>query len=109
MGGVYNGDPTLVQNSKHGVDWTMRGPLFAMGEAGFLLNQGPGATGLPGTYKVGGYYAAGDYPDLFFDVQGSAASVSGLPPWSTRAAMRASTFFLTRWSTGRVVRRAGAA
>ena len=48
MGGVYNGDPTLVQNSKHGVDWTMRGPLFAMGEAGFLLNQGPGATGLAG-------------------------------------------------------------
>jgi len=80
MGGVYNGDPTLVQNSKHGVDWTMRGPLFAMGEAGFLLNQEPGATGLPGNYKAGGYYAAGDYPDLFFDVQGGAALVSGLPP-----------------------------
>ena len=39
MAGVYNGDPTLVQNSKHGVDWTMRAPLFAMGEVGFLLNQ----------------------------------------------------------------------
>src|SRR5262245_4334242 len=80
MAGVYNGDPTLEQNSKHGVDWTMRGPVFAMGEAGFLLNQGPGATGLPGNYKVGGYYAGGDYPDLFFDVQGGAASVSGLSP-----------------------------
>jgi porin len=80
MAGVYNGDPTLVQNEKHGVDWTMRGPLFAMGEVGFRLNQEPGATGLPGNYKVGGYYAAGDYPDLYFDVQGGAASVSGLPP-----------------------------
>jgi len=80
MAGVYNGDPTLVKNEKHGVDWTMRGPLFAMGEVGFRLNQEPGATGLPGNYKVGGYYAAGDYPDLYFDVQGGAASVSGLPP-----------------------------
>jgi len=80
MAGVYNGDPTLGQNSKHGVDWTMRGPLFTIGEVGFLLNQTPGATGLPGNYKVGGYYAAGDYPDLYFDVQGGAASVSGLPP-----------------------------
>jgi porin len=58
----------------------MRGPLFAMGEVGFLLNQEPGATGLPGSYKVGGYYAAGGYPDLYFDNQGGAASVSGLPP-----------------------------
>ena len=80
MAGVYNGDPTLGQNSKHGVDWTMRGPLFAMGEVGFLPNQAPGATGLPGNYKVGGYYAAGGSPDLYFDVEGGTASVSGLPP-----------------------------
>ena len=59
MAGVYNGDPTLGDNDKHGVDWTMRGPLFAIGEVGLSINQEPGATGLPGNYKIGGYYQAG--------------------------------------------------
>ncbi len=80
MAGVYNGDPTLGDNDKHGVDWTMRGPLFAIGEIGLHLNQEPLATGLPGNYKVGGYYQAGDVPDLFRDVNGGSIALSGLPP-----------------------------
>jgi porin len=80
MAGVYNGDPTLGANDKHGVDWTMRGPLFAIGEVGFRLNQEPGATGLPGNYKIGGYYQAGKVPDLFRDVDGGSIALSGLPP-----------------------------
>ena len=77
--GVYNNDPSLVQNAKHGVDWTMRGPLLAIGEVRYRLNQGPEATGLPGNYKVGGFYSGGDFPDLFRDVQGGSAALSGLP------------------------------
>jgi porin len=80
MAGVYNGDPTPGDNGKHGVDWTMRGPLFTIGEVGYRLNQGPGATGLPGNYKLGGFYHDGDYPDLFRDVEGGSAARSGLPP-----------------------------
>ena len=80
MAGVYNGDPTLGDNDKHGVDWTMRGPLFAIGEVGVRLNQEPGATGLPGNYKIGGYYQAGKVPDLFRDVDGGSIALSGLPP-----------------------------
>jgi len=80
MAGVYNGDPTLGDNDKHGVDWTMRGPLFAIGEVGLRVNQERGATGLPGNYKIGGYYLAGKVPDLFRDVDGGSIALSGLPP-----------------------------
>jgi porin len=80
MAGVYNGDPTLGDNDKHGVDWTMRGPLFAIGEVGVHLNQEPSATGLPGNYKIGGYYLAGTVSDLHRDVHGGSIALSGLPP-----------------------------
>ncbi len=80
MAGVYNGDATLGANDKHGVDWSMRGPLFAIAEIGYRLNQGPGATGLAGNYKIGGYYDDGEFPDLFRDIAGGSAASSGLPP-----------------------------
>ena len=34
MAGVYNNDPTLGDNSKHGVDWSMRGPICSAGAPG---------------------------------------------------------------------------
>jgi len=80
MAGVYNGDPTLGDNDKHGADWTMRGPLFAIGEVGLHLNQEPLATGLPGNYKIGSYYLAGKVPHLYRDVHGGSIALSGLPP-----------------------------
>jgi porin len=80
MAGVYNGDPTLGDNDKHGVDWTMRGPLFAIGEIGVHLNQEPSATGLPGNYKIGGYYLAGKVPDQHRDIHGGSIALSGLSP-----------------------------
>jgi porin len=80
MAGVYNGDPTLGDNDKHGVDWSMRGPLFAIAELGYRLNQGAGATGLPGNYKLGGFYDGGLFPDTFSDVEGGSSSLSGQPP-----------------------------
>jgi porin len=80
MAGAYNGDPSLGENAKHGVDWSMRGPLFTIGEVGYRHNQRRGATGLPGNYKLGGFYSTGSFPDLFRDVQGGSAALSGLPP-----------------------------
>ena len=32
LGGVYNGDPSIRDNDRHGVDFSMSGPLFAIGE-----------------------------------------------------------------------------
>src|SRR5499433_3693164 len=35
MVGAYNGDPTLKDGTHHGLDFSMRGPLFLIGEIGF--------------------------------------------------------------------------
>src|SRR5207244_2959992 len=39
MGGVYNGDPSIRANAHHGVDFSMDGPLFAIGEVGYQRNR----------------------------------------------------------------------
>ena len=79
MAGEYNGDPALGANDKHGADWSMRGPLFAIAELGYLHHQGKNALGLPGNYKLGAFYHDGKYADLFRDVSGGSYVASGLP------------------------------
>ena len=37
MGGVYNGDPSIRANTHHGLDFSMDGPLFAIGEVEYQL------------------------------------------------------------------------
>jgi len=64
MGGVYNSDPSLGLNSAHGVDFSFSGDVFVIGEIGYMHNQEKGATGLPGNYKIGGYYDSEDFTDL---------------------------------------------
>lgn len=64
MAGVYNSDPSLGRDSAHGVDFSFSGDVFMIGEIGYLHNQEQGATGLPGNYKIGGYYDSEDFTDL---------------------------------------------
>lgn len=56
MGGVYNGDPSIRANDKHGVDFSMDGPVFAIGELAYQPNSIPGDHGLLGNYKAGFWY-----------------------------------------------------
>jgi len=84
MAGVFNGDSSLGDNEKHGVDFSMRGPLFAIAEVGYQFNQGKGDTGLPGNYKIGAYYDNGRFADFLRDVRGGIAALSGLPHRMTR-------------------------
>jgi porin len=56
MGGVYNGDPSIRDNSDHGADLSMNGPVFAIGEAGYQRNGLPEDTGLIGNYRIGFWY-----------------------------------------------------
>jgi len=56
MGGVYNGDVSIRANDHHGADWSMAGPLFAIGEVGYQVNGLPGDAGLIGNYKAGVWY-----------------------------------------------------
>jgi porin len=83
MLGLFNGDPTLGANDKHGADWSMRGPLFAIAEIGYRINQAPERPGLPGNYKIGAYYNGGTFTDFLRDSSGGLAPVTGLPPQTT--------------------------
>jgi porin len=64
MTGFYNGDPNMSQNDRHGVDFTIHGPLFFIVEAGYTPNSGKGEEGLPGHYKVGFYYNGGPFTEF---------------------------------------------
>jgi len=77
MGGLYNGDPSIRANKHHGADWSMGGPLFAMGEAGYQLNGLPGEGGRIGNYKAGFWYDDSRYTDF-------NTVARGLPPRVSR-------------------------
>jgi porin len=64
MIGCYNGDPEIKEGDRHGVDFTLRGPLFVIGEVGYRRNYGNDATGLPGNLKFGAYFNGGN-ADIF--------------------------------------------
>jgi porin len=59
MAGCYNGDPGVKEGDRHGVDFTLRGPPFVIGEIGYRRNCGKDATGLPGNVKLGAYFNGG--------------------------------------------------
>jgi porin len=60
MAGCYNGDPTVKEDDRHGVDFTLRGPPFVIGEVGYRRNYGKDAPGLPGNLKLGAYFNGGN-------------------------------------------------
>lgn len=64
MGGVYNGDPSIRDNSKHGADFSMDGPLFAIGEIAYQPNSLPSDRGLLGNYKAGFWYDNSRFSDF---------------------------------------------
>ena len=63
MWGVYNGDATLGRNSAHGVDFSIRDDagILVNGMVGYRHNQGRNDAGLPGNYKLGGYFHTGRF------------------------------------------------
>jgi porin len=60
MVGCYNGDPEIKEGDRHGVDFTLRGPPFVIGEVAYRWNYGKDATGLPGNLKLGAYFNGGN-------------------------------------------------
>jgi porin len=73
MVGCYNGDPGVKEGDRHGVDFTLRGPPFVIGEVGYRRNYGKDATGLPTNVKLGAYFNGGDA--AVFD-----SGLAGRPP-----------------------------
>ena len=79
LAGVFNGDPTGPDRADgrprnaNGTAFRLGDGVFAIAEVQYGLNRGEGATGLPGTYKLGGWYNSRRFDDR---TQGS----DGLPP-----------------------------
>jgi porin len=75
MVGCYNGDPDIKDGDRHGVDFTMRGPPFVIGEMGYRWNYGKDLIGLPGNLKLGAYFNGGSAP-VFGSGQAGVPSAS---------------------------------
>jgi len=59
MIGAYNGDPRLKDGAHHGLDFSMRGPVFLIGEAGFRKIYPKDPSSFSGNIKFGAYYNGG--------------------------------------------------
>jgi porin len=62
MAGIYNGDPEVGLASRHGLDFTLAGPAFAIGEIGWSRPMQDQPSGLPGNLKIGAFSLAGAVP-----------------------------------------------
>ncbi len=83
LGAVFSGDPAgsncnddPQECNKHGTTFSFSGRALWMGELQYAVNQGKGAVGLPGVYKLGSWYATTDFADQHFGVDGAGAVVS---------------------------------
>ena len=109
MAGVYNGDPTLGDNDKHGVDWTMRGPLFAIGEVGLQPQSGALARrGCRATTRSAATIRPGRFRTCSATSMAAPSRSRGCRRKCTTAT-GASTFSWTRWSIATAGRTAGGA
>ena len=56
--GAFYSDPTLNQLTANGTEFgiTSAAGYFVVGEIGYLVHAENNAPGLPGRYRVGGYY-----------------------------------------------------
>jgi porin len=88
MAAVFNGDPAgsgagnPQSRDASGTAFRVNDDAFAIAEAAYALNQEKDATGLPGTYKLGGWYHSGKFADQRFDGAGvslASPGSSGLP------------------------------
>ena len=75
--GIYQVNPNEGDSDK-GFDLSFRGTgAFVPIELGWLPGQSRGR--LPGVYKIGGYYNSSEAPDLFKDINGQPAGLTGEP------------------------------
>jgi porin len=100
--GVYNADPDVTRDGKHGVDFVLNPDdgVLVMAEAGYQWNQAEDDAGLPGSATFGGYYDSSDFDavddsdkdrdgnygfylllDQMVYREGGATSDQGLTPW----------------------------
>jgi porin len=92
LAAVFSGDPAgsnctddpQVCN-KYGTTFSLAGGALWMGELQYAINQGKQSTGLPGVYKIGGWYATADFADQHFGFDATGAHISLASPAAVAA------------------------
>ncbi len=74
--GIGTGDPQGRRNSS-GTAFRLNDGVFVIGEAQYATNKGEGATGLPGTYKLGAWYNSNAFTNQFFTGSAVGAAAPG--------------------------------
>ena len=82
-----SGDPQ--QCDLHGVLFPFSAGTLWIGEIAYSANSGKGAAGLPGAYKLGGWYETGPFP-WQFDPAVTGTTMAAYTPSPTRAIWRRS-------------------
>jgi len=87
LAAVFSGDPAgkdcndIAQAcNRHGTTFSFSGGALWIGELQYAVNQDKNSTGLPGVYKLGGWYATADFADQHFGLDGTGATVSLADP-----------------------------
>ncbi len=82
LAAVFAGDPAGAncnddpqKCNRHGTTFSFSGGTLWMGEVQYGVNQGKDAMGLPGVYKVGGWYQTADFADQRYGLDGTGAVV----------------------------------
>jgi porin len=89
LAAVFSGAPAgdnctmLPQEcNRYGTTFSLSGGALWMGEAQYGVNQGKDVKGMPGVYKVGGWYATTSFPDQHFGLSAAGVPVSLASPLS---------------------------
>ncbi len=87
LAAVFSGDPAGKDCNdvpqacnRHGTTFSFSGGSLWMGELQYAINQDKNSKGLPGVYKLGGWYATADFADQHFGLDGTDATVSLADP-----------------------------
>src|SRR5262249_52590267 len=58
QGAIFQGNPFAQDMNRHGFQWDLSASngYFSIHELNFRMNQGRGSNGLPGTFKIGGWF-----------------------------------------------------
>ncbi len=82
---VFNGSPAppgtndpQLRNAQ-GTSFRLNDGIFVIGEAQYAINGEDGTTGLPGTYKLGGWYNSRAFTNQFFVSTIGSANNTGTP------------------------------
>ena len=85
LAAVFSGDPAgrncvddPQECNKHGTTFSFSGGALWMGEVQYAINEDKHSAGLPGVYKLGGWYATTDFADRHFgrDAVGKTVSLA---------------------------------